>query len=297
MTKILSPRSSLRLRVSAVQIILLCIAAAPAFAADPPPLTLSWEKNILTIHGAHFPGKELKTLYLEAYCRPDAHETDWVTHTVIGHATELVSRSADGTQLTLRCTLKDGVVVEHTITAGKDEVDFRLVAHNPTDEPSEAHWAQPCIRVGEFTGLGDPKNRQTYEYLKKSFVFLDGKLETMPTRDWATEARYVPGQVWRAPHVPGKDVNPRPLSPHVPSNGLIGCFSADDQWIMATAWEPWHELFQGVITCLHSDFHIGGLEPGETKRIRGKIYIVPNDVEKLLERYGQDFPEHVGQHD
>ena len=28
---------------------------------------------------------------------------------------------------------------------------------------------------------------------------------------------------------------------------------------LATAWEPYQELFQGVIVCMHSDFRIGGL--------------------------------------
>ena len=42
---------------------------------------------------------------------------------------------------------KDGVTVAHTITAGDDEVDFQLVASNSTDKPSEAHRAQPCIRI------------------------------------------------------------------------------------------------------------------------------------------------------
>jgi hypothetical protein len=75
---------------------------------------------------------------------------------------------------------------------------------------------------------------------------------------------------------------------------LIGCFSADEKLIFATAWEPYQELFQGVGRCLHSDFRLGGLQPGETKSIRGKIYIVPNDVSALLKRYEKDFPEHVG---
>jgi hypothetical protein len=92
--------------------------------------------------------------------------------------------------------------------------------------------------------------------------------------------------------VPRTDVNPRPLSPLVPGNGLIGCISADDKWIWATAWEPYQELFQGVARCLHSDFRIGGLAPGETKRIRGKVYIVPNDLPELLRRYTRDFPGH-----
>jgi hypothetical protein len=62
---------------------------------------------------------------------------------------------------------------------------------------------------------------------------------------------------------------------------------------MAVAWEPYQELFLGVITCIHSDFRIGGLAPGETKQIHGKIYIVDADVPSLVNRYKQDFPEHV----
>ena len=127
--------------------------------------------------------------------------------------------------------------------------------------------------------------------MSRCFIFLDGRLARLPTRDWATKAYYVPGQVWVAPGVDRDDVNPRPLNPHTPSNGLIGCFSADDKMIMATAWEPYQELFQGVITCLHSDFRLGNIQPGETKKIRGKIYFVPNDVSALLERYAKDFPK------
>ena len=88
-------------------------------------------------------------------------------------------------------------------------------------------------------------------------------------------------------------MNPRPLNPLVPDNGLIGCFSADEQLIWATAWEPYQELFQGIARCLHADFRLGGLEPGETKNIRGKVYIVPANVDALLKRYAADFPEHV----
>jgi hypothetical protein len=65
--------------------------------------------------------------------------------------------------------------------------------------------------------------------------------------------------------------------------------------LFATAFEPYQELFQGVIVCLHSDFRIGGLKAGETKHVRGKIYIVPNDVPALLARYARDFPEHAAE--
>ena len=49
---------------------------------------------------------------------------------------------------------------------------------------------------------------------------------------------------------------------------------------------------QGVLQCIHSDFRIGGLRPGERKSIRGKVYIVGNNINALLKRYRKDFPEH-----
>jgi hypothetical protein len=272
-------------------IIFLCLSAAFSSAAEPPTLTLERDGHWLIIKGDHIPGGPIRINYLEAYCRANSTDADWGKHTVIKHTNELVSLSKDRKILKLKDTLADGVTVEHTITAKDDEVDFRLTARNPTDKRSEAHWAQPCVRLAPFTGFGKDTGGNLDDYLGKCFVFLDGKLERMPTKDWAKEARYTPGQVWCPKPVPRTDVNPRPLSKNVPSNGLIGCFSADEKMIFATAWEPYQELFQGVARCLHSDFRLGGLKPGETKEIRGKIYIVPNDVAKLVKRYEGDFAE------
>jgi hypothetical protein len=253
-------------------------------AEEPAPLTLTWSDNFLTIHGTHLPGHRLRVQYLEAYCRPGSTDRDW-RQTVIPHKTELVSRSADGRSLMLRCKLADGVVVTHEITAAADEVAFRVSATNPTGKPSEVDWAQPCIRVDTFTGRGQK------DYLSQCFVFIDGRLTRLPTQPWAEKARYTPGQVYCPENVDRRDVNPRPLSVLVPSNGLIGCFSADGKLLLATAWEPYQELFQGVAVCIHSDFRIGGLKPGETKKIRGKMYVLPADSNDLLGRYEQDFPE------
>lgn len=269
---------------------LLTTLAAGVHAGDTG-LTLERAGNYLVIHGPDIPGGAIRINYLEAYCRAGSTDADWDKHTVIRHTNQLVSLSKDGKVLKLRDTLADGVIVDHTITAKNGEVEFRLTAHNPTALRSEAHWAQPCVRLGAFTGYGGDSGGDIDDYLPKCFLFLDGKLQRMPTADWAKEARYTPGQVWCPATVPRTDVNPRPLSKNVPSNGLIGCFSGDEKMIFATAWEPYQELFQGVVRCLHSDFRLGGLRPGETKKIRGKIYIVPNDVPALLKRYGRDFPE------
>lgn len=255
-------------------------------------LTLSYEPDWLVIQGAHIPGGAIRVHYLEAYCRAGSTDADWVAHTMLAHKSQLLSLSADKKTLLLRDTLSDGVIVEHEITAHHDEVSFQLTAHNPTGRRSEAHWAQPCVRLAAFTGF-DEKGAAIEDYLGKCFIFLDGKLTRLPTQDWATTARYTPGQVWCPRNVPRTDVNPRPLSNLVPSNGLIGVFSGDENWVFATAWEPYQELFQGVARCVHSDFRLGGLQPRETQKIRGKIYIVPSDVAALLSRYERDFPEHT----
>ena len=272
--------------------LLILLLASPVLAA---PLALKWENNWLYIDGDFLPGP-MRVHYLEAYCRDNSHTTDWSKHTVIGHSTELVSTAKDGSRIELVCKLVDGVTVRHVITSTCDEVDFRLTAHNPTSRRSEAHWSQPCVRVGVFTGTGPDKTSDKYAYVPKSFIFLDGKKAMMPTRDWAMKARYIPGQVWAAPGVPRADVNPRPLHKEVPDNGLIGCYSHDDKHIFATAWEPYQELFQGVGRCLHSDFRLGGINPGGTLEIKGKIYLLENNLKKLLARYRKDFPEHVNLH-
>jgi hypothetical protein len=133
-------------------ILLACFCLLPKIttAAEPKPLAITWEKNYLTIRG-DFPGDEVSILYLEAYCRAGSTDREW-GETVIKHTAGLIKQSDDGRVIQLRDKLADGVVVEHTITAGADEVDFRLVAHNPTQTASEAHWAQPCMRVDRFTG-------------------------------------------------------------------------------------------------------------------------------------------------
>ena len=270
----------------------IAVSTAGLHAAGAgPALLLSRLANDLIIvsENAPFPGP-IRINYMEAYCRAGSTRQDWRTKTKMAHKSELITSTPKRVQI--RETLEDGVVFEHTITAGNGEVDFRVVAHNPTTKASEVHWAQPCLRVDVFTGRGRQDARAVVpSYVWQSFLFIDDRLTMMPTRPWAEEAINVPGQVWVPAHVSRDDVNPRPLSSLVPSNGLVGCFSADGKLILATAWEPYQEIFQGVIACLHNDFRVGGLAPGETKHIRGKLYVLPADVAALLERFERDFPE------
>lgn len=253
--------------------------ASPVRPRNTPPLAITWEKNILSVSGK-FPGGRIETLYLEAFCRPGARDRGW-KETVIPHTTRKVS--GDGPTIVLESVVEGGVHVTHRITAGAGEVDFELEAVNQGAQPVDVDWAQACVRVGGFTGCDQTS------YVPRSFIFVNGKQAFLDTLKRQEEAIYKGGQVYIPSGIRPSDCNPRPHSLEIPSNSLIGCVSADNRWLFATAWEPTQELFQGVFVCLHSDFRVGGLAPGESRKIHGKMYIMENDVDLLLARYRQDF--------
>jgi hypothetical protein len=195
----------------------------------------------------------------------------------------LISSDRKGKRIKLRTVVEPNVEILHQLRAGKDEIDFRLVARNNGDRFADVQWFQPCMRVDRFTA-GNQSN-----YISKSFIFTDRGLTPLDKTRRTEEAIYRGGQVYVPAGINLDDVNPRPYSPDQPVNGLIGCFSADNRYLLAMAWESTQELFQGVIVCLHNDPRVGGLKAGETKKLHGKIYFLPNDPETLLQRYRRDF--------
>ena len=265
---------------------LLVILFFAAAALHAEPLSLSWSNNMLRVSGPNLPGGYIDTWYLEAFCRSGSTDRDW-NKTTIPHKTELLSAAPQ--RLKLRTKVEPNVTVEHEILAREDEVEFRLTARNDGREFVDVQWFQPCTRVDRFTG-GNQQN-----YIEKSFIFTADGLKFLHQLPRAEDAIYRGGQVYVPSGVPMEDVNPRPISTIRPANDLIGCVSKDGKQIFATAWNSTQELFQGVIVCLHNDPRIGGLKPGEKKELRGKMYFLPNDPERLLERYRRDFGASRGQ--
>ncbi|MCF6284003.1 MAG: hypothetical protein L3K26_02265 [Candidatus Hydrogenedentes bacterium] len=243
---------------------------------------IEWQHDKLTIYAGSIPEGKVQIWYLEAFCRTGSTDRVW-SETVIPHETKLIKKDETGQSIALESHVEPGVVVHHEIRVVKDGVSFSLHLKNTTDKPVDIDWAQPCIRVGKVTGL-DQEN-----YHKRCFIFTDiGQvmLDKLPRNE---EARYKGGQIYVPDGINLDDVNPRPLSPVKPANKLIGCVTEDGKWLLATAWEPTQELFQGVIRCMHADFRIGGLKAGESKTITGKVYLLPNDVDALLAAYKADF--------
>ena len=245
-------------------------------------LGVTWTNNMLSISGAGVPGGKIDIWYLEAFCRSGSTRRDW-RQTTIPHRTELVSAEKAGKRLRLRTTVEPNVEVLHDIRAGNDAVDFQLALKNRGNEFVDAQWFQPCMRVDRFTA-GNQSN-----YIAKSFIFTQRGLTMLDKTRRTEEAVYRGGQVYVPKGINLDDVNPRPISLDQPVNGIIGCVSADDRYLLAMAWDQTQELFQGVIVCLHNDPRVGGLKPGEMKKLHGKVYFLRNDPQALLKRYKRDF--------
>ena len=260
---------------SFLALFLICLTA--------PAIEVSWTNNLLTVSGANLPGGKMEVWYLEAFCRSGAHERDW-RQTTLPHKTVLLTN--DGNRvLRFRTLVQTNVEVNHVVTAGADEVDFHFTLANHGSDDIDLQWFQPaCIRVEKFTGCGQSN------YTAKSFIFTERGLTTLDQTRRTEDALYRGGQVYVMPGVELRDANPRPLCLDPPTKSLIGCFSSDGRQLLATASDSTHELFEGVYVCLHSDPRIGGLKAGETKTIRAKLYVLPNDVPALLRRYEKDFP-------
>jgi hypothetical protein len=255
----------------------LLLVASTAF-----PLEISWTNNLLSVTGPTLPGGKLDIWYLEAFCRSGAHQRDW-RQTVLPHKTTLVTNDANRV-LRFRTTVQPKIEVDHAVTAGADELDIRFILTNRGREDVDVQWFQPaCIRVDRFTGAGRSN------YTAKSFIFTTRGLTLLDHTRRTGDALYRGGQVYIMPGVSTNDANPRPISLDRPVNGLIGCFSADGRWLLATASDQTHGLFEGVYVCLHSDPRLSGLKAGETKRLHAKVYVLPNDAPALLRRYKSDF--------
>ena len=260
--------------------------AVPLLDAAPNKnVKLDYSGRMLIVTHPLLGDKPLKIDCMEAYCKKGSTHRRW-ENTTIPQRNYVISKSPF--EIKVKTSLVSGVEVIHRFAVVADEILFEAAFTNLTDKPVDIEWMQPCIRVGDFTGQGQD------EYISKCFIFTEKGIIRLQKTNRTEEAIYRGGQVYVPSGINRDDVNPRPLSPDVPANNLIGCFSADEKSVLATAWTDVQELFQGVITCIHADPRIGGLGPHQTMKIWGKLYIIPSDIDELLQRYHRDFKTRRG---
>ena len=102
----------------------LLFGDSPASAAKPR-LTLIFEASLCQfIQGDHIPSKQVRSDYLEAYCRVNSTDADWVEHPVAKQPAQFISLREEKAVFRLRDKVCGGPIVEPTIKSGRDEIGF-----------------------------------------------------------------------------------------------------------------------------------------------------------------------------
>ena len=197
-----------------------------------------------------------------------------------------------GTYLLDRSLSKDGSrgtatsdALTLVATAARDGADLKLTVWNRTDYAFPPIAAIiPCFNPGP-SKTRNPQfaNTNTYflgpdglEKLVRREIHFDAAVRDLVNRE-ARGGRYVWTDKW-------------PMSERNAVGGLIVREATHGKWVCGIAWDdflsaqghnPWE--------CMHLSIRIGPLEPGESKTIRGKIYLLEGDKNALLQRYRHDF--------
>lgn len=180
---------------------------------------------------------------------------------------DLVLRIRNGTERSWR---KDVAAIIPCFTPGAPDVNF-------VNKKQVAHHFPNAKRNDEFV------NEQTYfvsaqglMLQEKREIHFNAKLRDQINQE-AEDGKFVFSPKW-------------PTSEHDATGGVLLRESTDKTWITGIAWDrfltaqahnPWH--------CMHLSVRVGPLKPGESREIRGKIYLFRGTKEDLLQRYQADF--------
>jgi len=166
-----------------------------------------------------------------------------------------------------------------------DGADLNLTVTNRTEyDFPEIAAIIPCFNPGLPETKKKPfGNTNTYflasDGLEKLFqreIHFNAALRPLIDRE-AHDGKYLWSPKW-------------PLNQTNAVGGLIIRESNDNKWVCGIAWEDFlsaqgHNPWQ----CMHLSVRVGPLAAGESKSIRGKIYLMKGSKEDILSRYREDF--------
>jgi hypothetical protein len=186
-------------------------------------------------------------------------------------------------QLTLR-PVEDGAEMILRITNRTAHAWPETAGIIPCWNPGQVPGTNPSMPKPANPNFSDPWRRNTYYLSAGGLTPLDSRaihfnaaLRTAVDRS-AEDGRFAWSNKW-------------PTSEADAWRGLMVRESEDGRWVTAIAWEdfvsvqghnPWY--------CLHNCVRVGPLQPGESRNVRGRLYLFPGDKEECLARFRRDFP-------
>jgi predicted GH43/DUF377 family glycosyl hydrolase len=168
-----------------------------------------------------------------------------------------------------------GIWYRALVTHTENGLDLKISAKNMSSETFQ--------NVSGIVCLGYPDERFQDPALERTFVQVNGKLTALKDTDRGTgdpcRTHYlVEGQNPIHHHAPsywGK------LSRTVSDSGAILRTSSCGTYTIGTAWDSVSEIWdnQDAHACIHSNFSLGDMQPGETKSVTGRIVLVSGNAE------------------
>ncbi len=202
------------------------------------------------------------------------------------------SRDDQTGKITYTCTLTEGLEFSASAIPGPDQVHLHFSITNHTGQVLESAEANHCLCFETC-----PEFYQPYD-LSVLYGVLDGQYKSL------ADTTPTPQQIGRGPWLvlrtsEAKDSYKGPrdtgtmwwLVDQVATENLMAVESKDKKYLAGYTWDTWPAVLMtnGEYPCLHTGSgKVQNLAPGNTAHFNGKIYLIENDPEKLLNRYLRD---------
>ena len=182
----------------------------------------------------------------------------------------------------------DGLQLNATVR--EDGADLQLtVTNQSTHDWPDIAAIIPCFNPGSVSEVPETESFFDDEH-ERTWFLGRSSLERLIKRDIhfnhdyrdaidaeAEDGTYVFSEKW-------------PTSGQDAGGGLLLRESIDGAWVAGIAWESYLSL-QGhnPWRCMHQSVRVGPLESGETRKIKGRIYLFDGNRSDCLERYREEY--------
>lgn len=262
-------------------------AAAAAPAKEAAPLQLfEWERGF----GLRAPGRPEADMFLWFYEWNMFEAMAPGQHT---HGTYQLPRHLDAEHGQASV---EAPAIQFAMRAVPDGAELALRITNRTAYAwPEIAGIIPCWNPGQVPGtnpsMPEPLNRNFADTRRMRSYFLSARgLEPFGNREIHFNTRYRPA-VDRAAGPQGFVFSSKwPTSAVDAVAGLLVRESDDGQWVTGIGWEDFLSV-QGhnPWSCLHVCIRIGALAPGESRTVRGRLYLFRGTKEDCVARFRRDF--------
>jgi hypothetical protein len=257
-----------------------------AMAADVEPRIVEWERGF----GLQVPGEPAADMFLwiyewnmfEAMQRGQHTQgTFQLARHLNSDRTEAIVNSPQ-LHLTMRA-VGNGAELSLRITNKTDYEWPAIAGIIPCWNPGQIPAANPAERRTQNLNFEDPAQTRTYYVSAAGLTPLSSRAIHF-NADYRSRLERVSDE--------GKFAfsNKWPTSDDATA-GLLVRESEDGRWVTGVAWEAFLSV-QGhnPRKCMHACVRVGPLKPGESRTIRGRLYLFRGTKEDCLAQYRRDFP-------